>query len=169
MTIPIEFVVAGRPSSVNGTSDKKRIWKTKVSSEGNAKLAATFQILPAPYIDNVALKIFFFPNNLQYTDIDNGVKHTLDALSVPNLLVLPIPPFAPILQNDKTVLHLTVERFAPHPGASLPVSIQAAPTLLEALSIASGQAIGQAGARAKPEYATAIKFEPYSGTIGGAW
>lgn len=171
MTIPIEFVVSGRPSSVNGKSAKKLAWKQRVSNAGNAELTKKFKpnSFPAPYASEVTVKVFFFPHNCQYTDIDNGLKHTIDALCPPANAVLPAAPFAPILQNDRTVLRLTVERFAPVPGSSLLVPIGFAPTLARALMIANGQASIAAGGPSKPEYATAIKFEPYIDNNGGLW
>ncbi len=171
MPIPIEFVITGRPSSVNGKSAKKLAWKKKVSAAGNEELDKKFKPnpFPPPYVGEVALKVFFFPHNGQYTDIDNGLKHTIDALCHQKKPVPPAAPFAPILKNDKTVLRLTVERFAPTPGASLLVPAGFAPTLAKAMMIANGQASAATGLPSKPEYATAIKFEPYIDNNGGFW
>lgn len=171
MTIPIEFVVTGRPSSVNGSTAKKRDWKTKVSTAGNAALSAKFapNSFPPPFTGAVAVKVFFFPHNKQYTDIDNGLKHTIDALCPHGKPIPPAAPFAPILANDKTVIRLIVERFAPIPGASLIVPAGFAPTLAQALMIANGQSSMATGGPFSPEYATAIKFELYGNNNGGLW
>jgi hypothetical protein len=165
-TVPIEFVVKKRPSSVNDSS-KAMEWKTNVATEGKAALLAallasgTVPPTLSPYADQVTLKVFFFPHNGQYTDIDNGLKHMIDALACHSRPVPPAAPFAPILKNDKTIVRLIAERFAPIPKASLVVSAAAAPILLQALMIASGRLAVDLVGPAKPEYATAIKFEPY--------
>lgn len=149
MTIPIEFQVAGRPSSVNASAEKKRIWKAAVTAAAHAALGP----LPAPpHNGEVTVKFFFFPATQQYTDVDNGIKHTLDAIS------------PPILANDKTVLRVVAERFAPIPGASLIVPVGMGPTLARALMTASGQATGGTG-----QYATAIKVEAHAGKNGAMW
>jgi hypothetical protein len=161
-TVPIEFVVKKRPSSVNDSSRAKK-WKTNVATEGKAALLANGPVpLPlSPYADQVTLKVFFFPHNGQYTDIDNGLKHMIDALACHPRPVPPAAPFAPILKNDKTIVRLIAERFAPIPKASLVVPAAAAPILLQALMIASGRVPPKMVGPVKPEYATAIKFEPY--------
>lgn len=161
-TVPIEFMVKKRPSSVNDSS-KAMKWKMNVAAEGNAALLTKFPFSPTPlpYEDQVTLKVFFFPHNNHYTDIDNGLKHTIDALACHTRLVPPAAPFAPILKNDKTVVRLIVERFAPIPKASLVVPATAAPLLLQALMTASGRLPAAVAGPGKPEYATAIRFEPY--------
>lgn len=171
MTVPIEFVALGRPSSVNGTSAKMLVWKEIVSDIGKVELAQKFAPNPIapPYTGDVTVKIFFFPPNGQYTDIDNGLKHTIDALCTHNRPIPPAAPFAPILSNDKTVLRITSERFTQIAGASLLTPVGLAPTLLKALMIANGQASIAAGGPFNPEYATAIKFEPYINNNGGLW
>lgn len=161
-TVPIEFVVKKRPSSVNDSA-KAMKWKMNVAMEGEVALWAKFPapLISVPYEGQVTLKVFFFPHNDQYTDIDNGLKHTIDALACHIRPVPPAAPFAPILKNDKTIVRLIAERFAPIPNASLVVPATAAPTLLRALMIATGRVPATMVGPAKPEYATAIKFEPY--------
>lgn len=161
-TVPIEFMVKKRPSSVNDSA-KAMKWKTNVAMEGEAALLAKFPVPPVslPYADQVTVKVFFFPHNNHYTDIDNGLKHTIDALACHNRAIPPAAPFAPILKNDRTIVRLIVERFAPIPNASLVVPAGAAPTLLQALMVASGRLPAGVAGPAKREYATAIKFEPY--------
>lgn len=117
----------------------------------------------------MTVKVFFFPHNHHYTDIDNGLKHTIDALACHSRLVPPAAPFAPILQNDKAIIRLIAERFAPIPNASLVVPAGAAPTLLQALMIAAGRVSASVVGPVKPEYATAIKFEPYKYENAGFW
>jgi hypothetical protein len=177
MTIPIEFTVTGRPSSVNGKTAKKRVWKRNVAAEANAKLVANFPMgAPAPHKGEVVAKFFFFPTNTKYTDIDNSLKHTIDAMCHdPKALPCPLPApagtpaplFASILANDKSVRHVTAERFLPTPGAGLVVSAAAAPALAKALLIANG--LTAAGVPAVPAYATAIKLEAYIATGGANW
>lgn len=135
-----------------------------VAMEGEMALLAKFPIplVSTPYTDQVTLKVFFFPHNDQYTDIDNGLKHTIDALACHARPVPPSAPFAPILNNDKNIVRLVVERFARIPNASLVVPATAAPTLHQALMIATGRVPANMVGPAKPEYATAIKFEAYT-------
>lgn len=171
MPIPIEFVVKGRPSSVNGSPGKTMQWKSIVSNEAKNCVNAKFAPAPPPaaYTQEATLKVFFFPHNKQYTDIDNGLKHILDAISEHPWPVPPYPPFASVLANDKTVQRLVAERFAPIPNASLFVPIGFAPMLSIALKIANGQTNALAGIVPAKQYATAIKVEPYTNNNGGWW
>lgn len=171
MPIPIEFVVKGRPSSVNGSSAKAMAWKMAVSNAANTILAAKFAPAPPPaaYADDVAVKVIFFPPNGQYTDIDNGLKHTIDAISEHTRPVPPWPPFSSILANDKTVQRVIAERFPPIPNASLIVPIGFAPMLASALMVANGQLNAVASVLPAQEYATAIKVESYNNNNGGLW
>lgn len=159
MTIPIEFCITGRPSSVNSTTNKKNIWKNTVNVAANAHLVATFapQPVPAAHAGDVTAKIFFFPPTQQYLDVDNGLKHTIDGIS------------PPILANDRTIIRLVAERFAPIPGASLIVPIGFAPVLSQALAIASGQASVAAGSPYDPQHAVAVKVESYVDNNGALW
>lgn len=171
-TVPIEFVVQGRPSSVNGGSQKAKNWKKKVLDAGNAELVAKLvgaQLPMPPYREEVTAKVFFFPHNDHYTDIDNGLKHTIDALACHYRLIPPASIFSPILANDRTVVRLIVERFAPAPNASLVVPAGTAPLLARALMIANGQNSFAVTGKSEPEYATAIKFEPYVDNFAGLW
>lgn len=156
MTIPIEFIVKGRPSSVNSTSDKKKAWKKKVYLEAHVALATASLPSSSPTTKNVTVRIFFFPKNNQYLDVDNGIKHTIDGFS------------PPILANDRTVCRLIAERFTPKPGASLKVAAALAPTLQQAMMIANGHP-GGAGSPVPKEIATAIKVEEYAWNNGALW
>lgn len=153
MTVPIEFHVIGRPSSVNATSGKKKAWKAAVRAAASTALGPT---PPPPHAGEVTVKFFFFPSTRQYTDVDNGIKHTLDAIS------------PPILANDKTVLRVIAERFVPEPGSSLIVPVGMAPTLAAALMIASGQTAFKSGV-GTPAYATAIKVIDHDGKKAELW
>ena len=177
MTIPIEFAVIGRPSSVNGETIRKRAWKQNVAKEANAKLITNFPTgVPAPHRDEVVAKLFFFPTDNQYTDIDNCLKHTLDAIChnpkappcpLPAPAGFPAPLFASILANDKSVMHVTAERLSPTPGAGLVVSAAMAPALIRAFLISRG--LTAPGSPTGPAYATAIKLEAYVATGGANW
>jgi hypothetical protein len=172
VTIPIEFEVKGKPSSVNGTSAKKLAWQTSVSDAGKAALAAKYpppQPAPAAHTGNTTIKVFFFPHNRQYLDIDNGLKHTIDALRVPAPSVAAKQPHAPILADDRTIFRLITERFPPRPGASLVVPAGFAPTLARALMVANGRSGNASSATSQPEFATAIKFESYADDEGALW
>lgn len=153
MLVPIEFVVTGKPSSVNSTSAKKLAWKSIVRGEAVAALLLKYPTQPAPmpYAGDLIAKFFFFTHNNQYLDIDNGIKHTLDALA------------PPIIVNDRSVQRLIAERISAVPGASLVVPAAMATTLLTAYTIAIG-----AGGGPKDQ-ATAIKIEPYLHNNGAMW
>lgn len=153
MPVPIEFVVKGKPSSVNSTSTKKVAWKLNVRNEANAALLAKHPVppVPVPYVGDLTAKFFFFPHNHQYLDVDNGIKHTLDAMA------------PPIIANDRFVQRLIAERISAVPGASVVVSAALAPTLLAAFNIANG---AYGGAKTQ---ATAIKVEPYTNNNGAMW
>ena len=155
MTVPIEFVAMGRPSSVNATSAKKWVWKKIVQDAADAELVRVHapNPTPGPCTHDVTVKVFYFPKNRQYIDIDNGLKHTIDAIAP-----------KPVLHNDKLVQRLVVERFALAAGASMKVSILAAPTLAKAVRIATGQAMGNA-----PVHVTAVKVEAYAANGGALW
>lgn len=153
MPVPIEFLVKGKPSSVNSTSAKKIAWKLNVRTEANAALLAKYPMAPAPgpYGGDLTAKFFFFPHNNQYLDVDNGIKHTLDAMS------------PPIIANDRSVQRLIAERISAVPGASVVVPAALAPTLLAAFNVASGT-----GGNPKVQ-ATAVKVEPYMNNNGAMW
>lgn len=152
MPVPIEFVVTGKPSSVNSTSIKKNAWKANVNVRANVALNLKFPAppVPPPYVGDMTVKMFFFPHTNQYLDVDNGIKHTLDAIS------------PPIIKNDRTVQRLVAERISSVPGTSLIVPAALAPTLLQAFNIASG--LG-----APKSQATAIKIEAYVSNNGAMW
>jgi len=152
MTIPLEFLVYGRPSSVNATSTKKSAWKAAVKAAATTALG---HMPPTPHKGEVTVKFFFFPTSQQYTDVDNGIKHTLDAIS------------PPVLANDKTVQRVIAERFVPEPGSSLVVPVGMAPTLAMALMSASGQSAFFSGGL--PQYTTAIKVIDYTDKNGEHW
>lgn len=152
MTVPIEFVATGRPSSVNATTEKKRNWKRRVNRVARIELARQFGTSSPAYSSDVTVKVFYFPTNRQYVDVDNGLKHTIDAIS------------PPILQNDKTVQRLVVERFLPVPGSSLVAPISYAATLVNAFNLANG--LSRPG---RAVHATAVKVESYVANGGSLW
>lgn len=144
------------------------MWKTEVANKADARLIANFAGTPPPaYVGQVTVKVFYFPSDTMYADVDNGVKHTIDALSVPSKKLTPVPPHARILANDKTVMRVIAERFMPTPGAALTVPIGIAPSLAAAMLVANG--IGAGGVPAPPQYATAIKMEGYLQNNGAFW
>lgn len=150
MTLPVEFVALGRPTSVNKTTmRKKAAWMGAVHSALLSKLA--MKSPPAfPYPDNVTVKIFFFPMNGQFLDIDNGLKHTIDAFKWP------------LLMDDKLVSRLITERFRPTPGATVSVTAASAPLLWHCWRVSQGLL----GPR---KYATAIRVEEHIPDGGALW
>lgn len=113
MTVPFEFVALGRPSSVNASSDKKAAWKLNVNMYADAELLNAHypDSVPISYGSDVTVKVFYFLINHQYVDVDNGLKHTIDAIC------------PPVLKNDRLVQRLIVERFLPVPGTSISAPI----------------------------------------------
>lgn len=163
MTIPIEFIVLGRPASVNGPSEKKRRWKTRVNRVARIALLKSVRPAPAPAatLVNVTVKVFFFPPDKQYCDVDNGLKHTIDAIapSTRHHAKFVLPPY--VIADDKVVQRIVVERFPPAAGARLVTSIGTAATLLQAIYLGNGGRYAR-----KRMYATAVKVESYNN--GGA-
>lgn len=154
MTVPFEFLALGRPSSVNAASVKKAVWKCNVTQCAETELTNIYHpnAVPAPYASDVTVKVFYFPINRQYVDIDNGLKHTIDAIS------------PPVLKNDRLVQRLVVERFLPVPGASVRAPITFAPTLVKAFDYANGRSVP-----GWPIHATAVKVECYVANGGTLW
>lgn len=156
MTIPIEFTVLGNPSSVNSTSGKKTAWKMLVEAAAEGAVALHY---PGAAKSTAALtvKVFYFPINQQYIDIDNGLKHTIDGLATS------------IFTNDKAVARIITERFPPVPKASLLVPIGFANEISNALMIANGAGHSATGAPIPQQHATAVKVEPYTDNNGKFW
>ncbi len=154
MTVPFEFVATGRPSSVNASTSKKAKWKRRVDRTVRIELIRAHlpKPVPAVYAAEVTVKVFYFPTNKQYVDIDNGLKHTIDALA-PHTLT-----------NDKLVQRLVVERFLPVPGSSMKVPITYGASLAKAFDLANG--VTHPG---RPLHATAVKLEPYISNGGALW
>lgn len=144
MTIPIEFVVTGKPSSVNSTTLKKNVWVGIVNAAAQVQVNLQYPGV-APSMNDATVKLCFFPHNNQYLDVDNGIKHTIDAFC------------PPILANDKSVQRVMAERFMPAPGAALCAAAAASVTIANALAI---QAAGN--------HATAIKVEGFANS-GAIW
>lgn len=143
---PIEFAVIGRPASVNAGTQNKNNWKAIVANAAKNAISST-------YIKNggeVEVKIFFYPENNQYIDIDNGLKYTIDGFA--ELLIV----------NDRNVTRIISERFPCNPGASVVVPINAAVSVLNALRI-------QIANPKNKEHVTAVKLEDYICNNGGHW
>jgi Holliday junction resolvase RusA-like endonuclease len=157
MTIPIEFTVLGNPSSVNSTSKKKNTWKRLVEDASRGALSSGY---PGglKYPDSVAVKVFYFPVNKQYIDVDNGLKHTIDGLA------------EHILENDRTVIRIITERFPLIPGANLVVPIGLGSYITGALLKAHTATPSSAGVTVqKKTHVTAVKVEAYFNNKGMFW
>ena len=115
MTLPVEFVVAGKPASVNGPK-KRDAWKTRVSAA--AKLALGGWTGPMHSVE-VTVKVFYFPVSGQYIDIDNGLKYTIDALCPPAAVSKWGPAGPALLHNDRAVTRVITERFPTASATSL--------------------------------------------------
>lgn len=161
MTLPLEFVVAGRPASVNAPT-KRDAWKTRVRTA--AKLALGAWTGPAHPV-KVTVKVFYFPASGQYIDIDNGLKYTIDALCPPAAGSRWVPVGPALLQNDRTVTRVITERFPTASATSLVAPAGLAATLLQAWLIARPAVPGGT----PPEHATAVKVEGYTPPAGGFW
>jgi len=147
MLVPlVEFAVIGRPASVNAgdkNAARKRIWKQLVYTE------ASNQYSGPPVSYKTTLKVFYFPHNNQYTDVDNGLKYTLDGIK--NL----------VIDDDKQVTRIIAERFLREPGASLVVPLNIAAPVANVLHAMES--------KPKKDYVTLIKLEKYECNGGSLW
>jgi len=154
MSLPLAFVAVGKPSSVNGTPAKKHAWKAIVNVAASAAVAAKLPPwVGGPYPGRTTVKLFYFPATLQYIDVDNGIKQTIDGMN------------PPVLLNDKDVIRVLAERIRPVPGAGVVVPIGAAFELVQAAQIAAGT--WAAGTPAK--HATAVKVQKHMSTAWSLW
>ncbi|WP_318365283.1 RusA family crossover junction endodeoxyribonuclease [Enterobacter sp.] len=145
-TTIVEFAIIGRPASVNsgkGSATRKKLWKALVHKEASSHYSGS------PVCYETTIKVFYFPHNGQYTDVDNGLKYTLDGIK--NL----------VINDDKQVTRIIAERFLRAPGASLVVPLSAAAPVagvLHAMEL-----------RPKKDYVTLIKLEKYECNGGLLW
>lgn len=165
MPLPLEFHHIGRPASVNGTSQEKQDWRRDIAAATDAKLTQKFagQPVPKPYLTSkgvpkavggkATVKVFFFPHNQQYIDIDNGLKYTIDGIA------------EALLTNDKLVSRIVSERFLPGPGISIIAPASRYSTLAAALAISSPSAASAMLGRD----VVAIKIEDYQSNRGKYW
>lgn len=136
----------GRPASVNADTTNKNNWKAIVAKAANDAISKTY----IKHGGDVEVKIFFYPENNQYIDIDNGLKYTIDG-------------FAQVLiVNDRNVTRIISERFPSNPGASLTVPINAALNVLTSLRTQNANPRNR-------KHITAIKLEQYTCNKGAHW
>ncbi|MBO0637843.1 RusA family crossover junction endodeoxyribonuclease [Pantoea agglomerans] len=139
----IEFHLTGKPASVNGSTERKNSWKDQVyrtvtAMYSNGKVG-----------EKLTLKVFYFPHNQQYCDVDNGLKYTIDGM-------------APVLMtNDRNVTRIIAERFPKSPGASLVVSLSIAPYIANLIAMRE--------TNNTPDYITLVKLEEYECNGGNLW
>ncbi|WP_313049758.1 RusA family crossover junction endodeoxyribonuclease [Atlantibacter subterraneus] len=139
----IEFDLSGKPASVNGCKARKDSWKAQVQSKVMALYTG------GKNGEKFTVKIFYFPHNEQYCDIDNGLKYTIDGMA------------SDLMDNDKTVTRIITERFPKIPGASLIVPLNIAPQI--------AQVIKQREISKSPVYLTLVKVEEYDYNGGSLW
>lgn len=174
MPIPIEFNISGRPGSVNDP-DTVGPWRDKVEKAAQFqkinKLGAASSALKSPL--DTTVKIFFFPANRKYADVDNAIKPTIDGLK------------KALLTDDRQVMRVIAERFFPAVGASMKVPAEdvvtlgpiliaqanASRALLSAVVVQAGIPLMHPGGKAAKDasYATAVKVEPYVPNSGNFW
>lgn len=154
MCIPIEFVVVGRPHSVNDKdSSKKQIWKSAVLSSCQNEIKKKKSIMnPAPYADEVTIKVFYFPKTNQYSDVDNGLKYLIDAISEEKGKTSNPPK---LLKDDSNVTRIIAERIKMTAGNLVNVPLGAAANIAQAIFFS--------------EQATAVKIEAYISNNGAHW
>lgn len=147
MTKPLlEFSVSGRPVSVNAgkkNAIRKEKWKEIVHNETKKHYTGT----PVTY--KTTLKIFYFPNNNQFTDVDNGLKYTIDGMA-------PL-----VMVDDRNITRVVAERFVFEPGESLVVPLHLARSIAKLLQTWHTSP--------KKEYLTLIKLEKYECNGGALW
>lgn len=138
----------------------------KVKKLGIAGAATTSSL-------DATVKIFFFPANRKYADVDNAIKPTIDGLK------------KALLGDDRNVQRVIVERFFPAAGATMKVAAvdvvtlgpvlmaqaNASRALLSAVVVQAGiPLLHPAGKAAKDaSYATAVKVEPHVPNNGNLW
>lgn len=177
MPIPLEFTVAKRPASVNAGSSAA--WQARVENVAQVQKAKKLGMTlgPASHAvkssENVTVKIFFFPANRRYADVDNAIKPTIDGLK------------KALLRDDRNVQRVIVERFFPIAGATMKVAAEdmktlgpvlmaqanASRALLNAVVVQAGiPLLHPKGKAAKDSsYATAIKVELHFPNDGNLW
>ena len=174
MPIPLEFTVSGRPASVNDPATIGA-WQDRVEAVAQLqkikKLGPAGATLKSPL--DATVKIFFFPANRKYADVDNAIKPTIDGLK------------KALLKDDRQVQRVIAERFFPAAGATMKVAAKdvvtlgpmlmaqanASRALLSAVVVQAGiPLLHPAGKAAKDEsYATAVKVEPHVPNNGKLW
>jgi hypothetical protein len=139
----IEFHLTGKPASVNGSTERKKSWKDLVCR------TVTAMYSKGKVGERLTLKVFYFPHNQQYCDVDNGLKYTIDGM-------------APVLMtNDRNVTRIIVERFTKTPGASLVVPLNIASDIANLINLRETSKI--------PDYYTLVKLEEYECNGGSLW
>lgn len=141
----LEMIVFGRPATVNrkGPKSLKAIWQSKVFNSASAEYTG----MQVKY--KTTFKIFYFPHNNSYSDVDNGLKFTIDALA-------PV-----VMENDRQITRIIAERFVKEPGKSLVVPLSLAPSIAKILEIRENNS--------PAEYMTLIKIEKYKCNGGKLW
>lgn len=174
MPIPLEFNVSGRPASVNDPATIGA-WQNRVEKVAQhqkiKKLGPTGAALKSP--QDATVKIFFFPANRKYADVDNAIKPTIDGLK------------KALLNDDRQVKRVIAERFFPAAGATMKVAAEdvvtlgpiliaqanASRALLSAVVVQAGIPLLHPGGKAAKDasYATAVKVELYVPNNGNLW
>lgn len=162
MCLPLEFTVVGKPYSANrSTSQKKKNWQNNVMDTCQNAINQKNKPLnnPNPYTGEVTVKVFYFPKNNSYCDVDNGLKHLIDGFSEPkpnSKIAAPLPPPPPkLLKDDRNIMRIITERFIRKPGSTL--------TLPKNMASIAANAI------VATDHCTAVKVEAYVANSGGAW
>jgi len=95
---PFEFVVSGRPASLQAKrKDSIAEWKKRVKQASYAKLPEGHFAAGGP----ISVTMFYFPETEMQGDIDNIVKPVLDALC------------RHVYMDDKQVERIWVQKFEP--------------------------------------------------------
>lgn len=145
MTLPLEFVVTGRPATVNR---RKTIgtWVKQVEVDAKAAVASNPGIFP--WAGPTMVKLFWFPENNLVADVDNGIKPTIDAMK------------GVVFVDDRAMQRVVAQRLLPN------ASLRGKAAKALALLAARGHQLGAGtGVRA---FATAVKVEAYL-QEGGDW
>jgi Holliday junction resolvase RusA-like endonuclease len=173
MTIPLEFTVTGRPGTVNDSSTTSA-WRNRVEAVALLRVADQYPLdVGLKSSVDVTIKIFSFPSNRKYADVDNSIKPTIDG--VRNAL----------LKDDKNVQRVVAERFFPVAGPGMKVlasdvvtlgpvlmaQANASKALLSAVVVQASIPLLPPAGRAATDgsYAMAIKVEPYVSNNGNFW
>ncbi|WP_203561171.1 RusA family crossover junction endodeoxyribonuclease [Jiella pacifica] len=95
--LPLEFLVQGTPTSLQGSARSRDEWQERVRQAARAVIPLDAWLLLQP----LAVTIYIFPATVLPGDIDNRVKHILDAMT------------RVVYLEDRQIHRIVVQKFEP--------------------------------------------------------